>query len=366
MGAIPLPLPSPSSTHLLLRRLLRPFPLFNHHISLLSTTTPPPHLLPLHTSTTTSLPPFFTPPSLPFSTPQSQNDVLLDNQIDTDEDKVVDFYQNEVVDFDEDKVVVDFDEDKVVVDSDEDEEEKGGKAKPPPSLSIKEKKELASYAHSLGKKLKSQQVGKSGVTHTVITALLETLEKNELLKIKIHGNCPAELADAVRQIEMGTGSVAVSQIGRTVILYRPSVTKLQAEQKKKLARRNLMKKNSVWIRSSPKSKEETPKLSARGRRGSSRLTNAATLQVTWYVLAVMLIATAVPSRVCWTLTARIVYLVCSLQSSICNDGKCPPPLAPVAVTEAILNEKNPVIEKQMNFTSRPTSKMWWTSYGELC
>lgn len=48
---------------------------------------------------------------------------------------------------------------------------------------MKEKKELASYAHSLGKKLKSQQVGKSGITDTVILALGETLEKNELLKV---------------------------------------------------------------------------------------------------------------------------------------------------------------------------------------
>lgn len=52
-----------------------------------------------------------------------------------------------------------------------------------PNLNVKEKKELASYAHSLGKKLKSQQVGKSGVTDTVIMALGETLEANELLKV---------------------------------------------------------------------------------------------------------------------------------------------------------------------------------------
>lgn len=54
---------------------------------------------------------------------------------------------------------------------------------PSPVLSVKEKKELASYAHSLGKKLKSQQVGKSGVTPSVVAAFLETLEANELLKV---------------------------------------------------------------------------------------------------------------------------------------------------------------------------------------
>lgn len=55
---------------------------------------------------------------------------------------------------------------------------------PSPKLSIKEKKELASYAHSLGKKLKSQQVGKSGVTPSVAAAFVENLEANELLKVK--------------------------------------------------------------------------------------------------------------------------------------------------------------------------------------
>lgn len=52
-----------------------------------------------------------------------------------------------------------------------------------PSLSVKEKKELASYAHSLGKKLKSQQVGKAGVTDALAAAMVESLESKELLKV---------------------------------------------------------------------------------------------------------------------------------------------------------------------------------------
>lgn len=52
-----------------------------------------------------------------------------------------------------------------------------------PNLTVKEKKELASYAHSLGKKLKSQLVGKSGVTANVATSFIENLESNELLKV---------------------------------------------------------------------------------------------------------------------------------------------------------------------------------------
>lgn len=52
-----------------------------------------------------------------------------------------------------------------------------------PNLTVKEKKELASYAHGLGKKLKCQLVGKSGVTDNVASSFIENLEANELLKV---------------------------------------------------------------------------------------------------------------------------------------------------------------------------------------
>lgn len=54
---------------------------------------------------------------------------------------------------------------------------------PRPKLDVKERKELASYAHGLGKKLKSQQVGKGGVTPNLVTAFMDNLESNELLKV---------------------------------------------------------------------------------------------------------------------------------------------------------------------------------------
>ncbi|KAG7636935.1 putative RNA-binding, CRM domain, YhbY-like superfamily [Arabidopsis thaliana] len=100
-------------------------------------------------------------------------------------------------------------------------------------LSAKEKRKLASYAHSLGDKLKSQLVGKSGVTDSVVLSFVETLEKNELLKVKIHRTCPGELEDMILRLEEATGSVSVGQIARTVILYRPSPTKLKGDEGKK-------------------------------------------------------------------------------------------------------------------------------------
>lgn len=56
---------------------------------------------------------------------------------------------------------------------------------PRPKLSVKERKELASYAHGLGKRLKSQQVGKGGVTPSVVAAFNDNLESNELLKVPL-------------------------------------------------------------------------------------------------------------------------------------------------------------------------------------
>ncbi|XP_062076877.1 uncharacterized protein LOC133781811 [Humulus lupulus] len=140
-----------------------------------------------------------------------------------------------------------------------------------PSLTVKEKKELSSYAHSLGKKLKSQSVGKSGVTASVATSFVENLESNELLKIKIHRTCPGELDDAVKQLEELTGSVVISNIGRTVILYKPSLTKMKAEEKKKENMKIFMRRKLRRATRPPFQKDgERPAISSRGRRGSSR------------------------------------------------------------------------------------------------
>ncbi|TYI49402.1 hypothetical protein E1A91_D12G032400v1 [Gossypium mustelinum] len=138
------------------------------------------------------------------------------------------------------------------------------------NLTVKEKKELASYAHGLGKKLKCQLVGKSGVTDNVIFSFLETLEANELLKIKIHRTCPGELEDVVSQLEQATGSVVVGQIGRTVIIYKPSLTKMKAEEKKKEFQRAFIRRQSK-LKPTLTNKGPLPRFSGRGRRGTSRV-----------------------------------------------------------------------------------------------
>ncbi|RLN18935.1 SH3 domain-containing protein 2-like isoform X2 [Panicum miliaceum] len=139
---------------------------------------------------------------------------------------------------------------------------------PRPKLSVKERKELASYAHGLGKKLKSQQVGKGGVTPNLVSAFSDNLESNELLKLKIHGNCPGELTDVILQLEESTGSIAVDQIGRSVILYRPSTSKMKkrqevAENARRFARSK--EENARRFAKSEESFEERPRNST-GRR----------------------------------------------------------------------------------------------------
>ncbi|CAK9142068.1 unnamed protein product [Ilex paraguariensis] len=174
-----------------------------------------------------------------------------------------------------------------------------------PSLTVKEKKELASYAHSLGKKLKSQQVGKSGVTDSVATSLIETLEANELLKgsklfsgffaVRMSEHCTLEV------VKLGLGlhpsncamlcglkhcTLEVVKLGLGLhppnCAMLPSLAKLKAEEKKKQAKRVFAKRQlasnpslqtiaeSVVSLGNMQNQGQGQRGSARGRRGISR------------------------------------------------------------------------------------------------
>ncbi|KAL2649908.1 hypothetical protein R1flu_018036 [Riccia fluitans] len=102
-------------------------------------------------------------------------------------------------------------------------------------LGNKEKKELRAYAHSLGKDLNVQQVGKLGITPNVITSISDALEANEIIKVKVLENCDSEQDEIIAQLEEGTGAQTVGRIGRTLLLYKASLKKLLAEEKRKKA-----------------------------------------------------------------------------------------------------------------------------------
>ncbi|KAH7283680.1 hypothetical protein KP509_34G019200 [Ceratopteris richardii] len=105
-----------------------------------------------------------------------------------------------------------------------------------PALSPKEKKELRAYAHSLGKKIVTQQIGKAGVTESLAKAISDALEAKEILKLKVLDNCPDELDEVIEKIEEATQGQVVGRIGSVITLYRPSLRKLsEAERLQKKA-----------------------------------------------------------------------------------------------------------------------------------
>ena len=92
-------------------------------------------------------------------------------------------------------------------------------------------------------------------------------------QVKIHGTCPEELDDTVKELEAATGSVVVGQIGRTVILYRPSLTKLKAEEKKEQMRKIFLKRKQRYSRptSMEFQKKGRPRMLVRDSRGRPKI-----------------------------------------------------------------------------------------------
>lgn len=131
------------------------------------------------------------------------------------------------------------------------------------SLGNKEKKELRAYAHQLGHDICMHQVGKWGLTTNCITAISDALEANELVKIRVLDNLDEELADTVGQLEARTGAQIVGKMGRTLLLYRPSMRKLKAAQAaeekayKYQKRKNLLASRTKSSRSVPGSSRGT-------------------------------------------------------------------------------------------------------------
>lgn len=67
------------------------------------------------------------------------------------------------------------------------------------------------------------QIGKSGVTPEMISAIDEALEKRELIKISILKNSMEDGGNAAVVISERTHSQVVQVIGRKIVLYRKSV-----------------------------------------------------------------------------------------------------------------------------------------------
>jgi RNA-binding protein len=93
-------------------------------------------------------------------------------------------------------------------------------------LTGKQKRFLRSEAHHLDPIF---QVGKGGVSGTMLRQIEEALEARELLKVSILQNNEDDKHDVANQLAKGTSAELVQLIGHTVILYKPSVNNKRIE-----------------------------------------------------------------------------------------------------------------------------------------
>jgi len=69
------------------------------------------------------------------------------------------------------------------------------------------------------------QIGKSGITDTLIATVGDALEARELIKLRVLENCDLTVREAAEELAAATGADVVSVIGTKCILYRESKTK---------------------------------------------------------------------------------------------------------------------------------------------
>jgi len=87
-------------------------------------------------------------------------------------------------------------------------------------LTGKQKRSLKLLAHHLQPKM---QIGKAGVTGSVIEQVEVELESHELVKLSVLETSPVTRDDAVEMLVEETGADWVQSLGRTIVLYRQSV-----------------------------------------------------------------------------------------------------------------------------------------------
>lgn len=91
-------------------------------------------------------------------------------------------------------------------------------------LTGKQKSFLRSKAHHLDPLF---QIGKQGVTDSVIAQIEEALEAKELIKVNVLQNCAEDKKEIAAQLSEREGLEVVQIIGNILVLYKES-----AENKK--------------------------------------------------------------------------------------------------------------------------------------
>lgn len=95
------------------------------------------------------------------------------------------------------------------------------------ALTGKQKKFLKGLAHDLPALI---QVGKEGLSLTLIAAANEELDRRELIKVKLGKNSGVEKDQAGTLLSEATGSTLVQIIGKTLVLYRANPKRKKEER----------------------------------------------------------------------------------------------------------------------------------------
>jgi RNA-binding protein len=97
----------------------------------------------------------------------------------------------------------------------------------PVSLTSRERMHLKGRAHALEPIV---HVGQSGLTDAVMVELERALTAHELIKVKINGSDRQARAATAEAICARTDAVAVQQVGKIVVLWRPAPGEPSADE----------------------------------------------------------------------------------------------------------------------------------------
>ena len=91
--------------------------------------------------------------------------------------------------------------------------------KKPPALSGAQKRTLRAHGHHLNPVI---QIGKEGISESLVNSTAAALKSHELVKVKIGQNAPVERDEVPLELARMTASALVQQIGKVFLLYRPN------------------------------------------------------------------------------------------------------------------------------------------------
>ncbi|WP_103981950.1 ribosome assembly RNA-binding protein YhbY [Helcococcus massiliensis] len=90
-------------------------------------------------------------------------------------------------------------------------------------INSKQRKHLKSLANTMDPKV---IIGKNGITENLLTQIDDTLEANELVKIKILNNNLDDHNDLIQDILKELNAEFVSHMGNKFVIYRQSEDKI--------------------------------------------------------------------------------------------------------------------------------------------